>query len=349
MPGKGTIIWLQTVRILCQLEGTRVEGVEVMRHGSLFSILKILVVFSVLSLLLGTPGLASAEEATEVKVWPASQRVDPGEQFIVSIVVEPGVEIAGMQFDMTFDQSCAIVNSVEEGNLLTQGGASTYFNPGEIDNVAGAITGVYGAIISPGETVSASGTFATITLTAGMEGGTCPLNLSGVIVGDINGNAVSVSVVDGTVSVNSPPVLNPIGDKAVNEGELLTFSISAIDPDSGTLTYSASNLPLGASFDPVTRTFYWTPNYAQAGFYTNVRFEVSDGSLSDFEEITITVNQPYDDWDTNTDGAVNVLDMIRVGQHWGEVGLEGWIREDVNEDGAVNVLDMILIGQHWTG
>jgi len=321
-----------------------------MRGESLFGVLKNLALFSVLSLLLCAPGLASAQEATVVKVWPTSQRVDPGEQFIVSIVVEPGVEIAGMQFDMTFDQSCAIVNSVEEGNLLTQGGASTYFNPGEIDNAAGTITGVYGAIISPGETVSASGTFATITLTAGMEGGTCPLNLSGVIVGDINGNSVPVSVVDGTISVNSLPVLNPIGHKAVNEGELLTFTVSATDLDGDdTLTYSASNLPPGASFDPVNRTFYWTPNYAQAGIYTLVRFEVSDGSLSDFEEITITVNQPYDDWDTNTDGAVNVLDMIRVGQHWGEVGLEGWIREDVNEDGAVNVLDMILIGQHWTG
>jgi hypothetical protein len=41
--------------------------------------------------------------------------------------------------------------------------------------------------------------------------------------------------------------------------------------------------------------------------------------------------------------------MIRIGQHWGEVGIAGWIAEDVNEDGSINVLDMILIGQNWTG
>ncbi len=53
-------------------------------------------------------------------------------------------------------------------------------------------------------------------------------------------------------------------------------------------------------------------------------------------------------WDINTDGATNVLDLIRVGQHFGETGAAGWIPEDVNMDGRINVLDMILIGQHWS-
>ena len=65
-------------------------------------------------------------------------------------------------------------------------------------------------------------------------------------------------------------------------------------------------------------------------------------SFPDFDAILL-------DWDPNTDGAVNVLDMIMVGQHWDETGSTGWIREDVNEDGTISVLDMILIGQHWTG
>ena len=55
------------------------------------------------------------------------------------------------------------------------------------------------------------------------------------------------------------------------------------------VTYSASNLPSGASFDPPTHTFSWTPTYAQAGVYPNVHFEVYDGSSSDTEDITITV------------------------------------------------------------
>ena len=55
----------------------------------------------------------------------------------------------------------------------------------------------------------------------------------------------------------------------------------------------------------------------------------------------------YADWDTNKDGSVNVLDMIVVGQRFGETGDRGWIDQDATHDGKINVLDMILIGQHW--
>jgi hypothetical protein len=93
-----------------------------------------------------------------------------------------------------------------------------------------------------------------------------------------------------TVSnVNRPPVLNAIGNKTVNEGVLLTFTISASDPDGDSLTCSASNLPQGASFSSSTRTFSWTPGFSQAGTYANIHFAVSDGTLTDSEDITIPV------------------------------------------------------------
>ncbi len=88
---------------------------------------------------------------------------------------------------------------------------------------------------------------------------------------------------------NHPPVLNPIGDKSINKGSLLEFTISAYDPDGDPLTYSADNLQAGATFDPATRTFSWTPDYGQSGSYPNVHFEVTDGYLTDTEDITITV------------------------------------------------------------
>jgi len=95
------------------------------------------------------------------------------------------------------------------------------------------------------------------------------------------------------ININQAPALDLIGDKSALEGELLQFTISATDPDGDSLTYSASNLPLGASF--VGQTFSWTPAAGQAGSYPGVRFEVTDGRLTDWEEITITVtaaNQP---------------------------------------------------------
>jgi len=82
----------------------------------------------------------------------------------------------------------------------------------------------------------------------------------------------------------------------------------ASDADGDQLVYSASNLPDGASFDPNTRTFSWTPRYDQAGVYS-VRFEVTDGQSTDYEDVTITIIQLYEDWDVNGDDAVNVFDM----------------------------------------
>ena len=319
-----------------------------MKYRNLFNIAKVLPLAVVLTLGLFPPGMASAQETTIVSVSAPSQ-VNSGEQFTVDIVVQPGEAIAGVQFDLAFDQSLVTADGVAEGNLLSQGGATTYFNPGGIDNVAGTINGVAGAIITPGQTISTAGIFVTNTLTAGTGGGTCPLTLSAVVVGDINGQPVPVSIVDGEVVINQPPQLNLIGEKSVDEGQLLTFTILATDPDGDPLSYSASNLPSGAAFDPDTRAFSWTPRSDQAGTYSNVHFEVSDGEFTDAEDVTITVVKLYEDWDVNSDGTANVLDMILVGQHWGETGLNGWIREDANEDGTVNVLDMIIIGQNWTG
>ncbi len=90
---------------------------------------------------------------------------------------------------------------------------------------------------------------------------------------------------------NVAPVLASIGNKNVNENSALTFQVAATDVNFGdTLTYSVTNLPSGAIFTPATRTFTWTPGYDQAGSFVNVHFEVSDGELTDTEDITITVN-----------------------------------------------------------
>jgi hypothetical protein len=86
--------------------------------------------------------------------------------------------------------------------------------------------------------------------------------------------------------VNNAPVLAAIGNKNVNEGSLLSFSVSATDSDGDSLTYSATGLPSGANF--TGQTFTWVPTYEQAGTYS-VTFTVTDGELTDSEPITITV------------------------------------------------------------
>jgi enterochelin esterase-like enzyme len=88
----------------------------------------------------------------------------------------------------------------------------------------------------------------------------------------------------------APVWTGAIGDKSVDENRTLTFTVpAAADTDGTTLTYSTDPLPAGASFNPETREFTWTPNYTQAGVYPIV-FKVSDGENVVSKGTNITVN-----------------------------------------------------------
>src|SRR5262249_17642927 len=88
------------------------------------------------------------------------------------------------------------------------------------------------------------------------------------------------------------PVLNPIGDRSVNEGSLLTFTATATDPNPGdVLTFSLDpSAPAGAAIDPVSGVFTWTPDDGPAARTVTVRVRDSGNpALDDAETITLTV------------------------------------------------------------
>jgi PKD repeat protein len=88
-------------------------------------------------------------------------------------------------------------------------------------------------------------------------------------------------------NVNQPPVLAAISNKSVHVKNLLTFPVSATDPDGDSITYLVEGLPSGAIF--AGQTFSWTPSDQQANTY-QVTFIASDGKSQDSETVTITVN-----------------------------------------------------------
>ena len=93
--------------------------------------------------------------------------------------------------------------------------------------------------------------------------------------------------------VNRPPVFEEIAAQTVDENKLLTFTVKFSDPDvedKDNITLSAEFLPGGATFDPATAVFSWTPTYDQAGVFT-VTFKADDGAgLNTTKEVQITVN-----------------------------------------------------------
>ncbi len=91
------------------------------------------------------------------------------------------------------------------------------------------------------------------------------------------------------MKVNHAPLLTQITNQTTSVGIPLTFKITASDLDNDRLTYSSGGLPDGATFDPATGTFAWTPLDRMAGTYS-VTFTVNDGVLSDSETCRIIVN-----------------------------------------------------------
>ncbi|WP_422360540.1 tandem-95 repeat protein [Reichenbachiella sp.] len=118
-------------------------------------------------------------------------------------------------------------------------------------------------------------------------------------------HTVTIFVSDGSLSdeeiitisvseVNVAPVLAITGSKTVDEETALTFTVSSTDSDlpANTLTYSldATSLAAGMAIDDLTGVFSWTPSEVQSGLH-KVTVVVSDGNLTDEEEITLMVTE----------------------------------------------------------
>jgi PKD repeat protein len=99
---------------------------------------------------------------------------------------------------------------------------------------------------------------------------------------------VTITVIE---AGNQPPILAPIGLKSVSEGQSLTFTVSATDPEGSTPSMSAFNLPLNATATDSGNgrlLFAFNPDYTQSGVYT-ITFVASDGERADSESVTIEV------------------------------------------------------------
>ena len=67
-----------------------------------------------------------------------------------------------------------------------------------------------------------------------------------------------------TVQYRPPDIASPDWLER-NQGEKIEFAVWAKDPENRPFTVSVNGLPRGATFDPLTRIFSWTPSYDQFG------------------------------------------------------------------------------------
>ena len=101
---------------------------------------------------------------------------------------------------------------------------------------------------------------------------------------------------------NTAPTLTSPGNKTVNEGDNVSFTLAASDTSGQTLTYSMTGAPAGAALNSATGAFSYTPGFnvvAHSGSGTpapvvfNVAFKVTDDgspAMEASQTITITVS-----------------------------------------------------------
>jgi hypothetical protein len=146
--------------------------------------------------------------------------------------------------------------------------------------------------------------------------------------------------------VNQAPVLNPIGNKQVNELDTLTFNVSATDGDVPVQAlkyylYSDDVTPpvnYGATLGETTGVFSWTPDELQGPGDYQFTICVEDAvHAEDCEDITITVKEVNIAPVGNPD-AYNVIDEPLVVS-----AADGVLKNDTDADEPGNELSAVLV------
>jgi hypothetical protein len=229
----------------------------------------------------GAPAGISINPATGEVLWIPTEEQGPSTNFITIRVTDDGappmsaaqtVVIVVNEVNTTPILDPVATRNVNEGDLLTFAVSATdsdlppqhlafSLDPGAPAGASMTSDGVFSW--TPGEAQGPSTNFLTIRVS---DDGSPPLSAAQIVTIIVN-------------EVNSPPVLAPIGDKIVNEGQTLTFVASASDADIPAQTLSCSlspGAPGGASINPATGVFNWTPPMGSAPATNTVTIRVTD-------------------------------------------------------------------------
>ncbi|NNF66833.1 MAG: DUF642 domain-containing protein [Gammaproteobacteria bacterium] len=147
-----------------------------------------------------------------------------------------------------------------------------------------------------------------------------------VSVSDGNGGTANDSFV-WTVnsSGNNPPTITPVADQTNNEGDTVSLSINASDPDNDTLTYSAGGLPSNLSINSNTGLISGTTTVP--GTY-NVSVTVSDGNGGTANDSFVWTVNPVGGSDQLTNGSFEnpvIIDNNGDYQFYSGTQVPGWV------------------------
>jgi hypothetical protein len=143
-------------------------------------------------------GTASAEIA--VTLSPSQLQVEENEEFTLDIMIESDVNVSGAEMQLAYDPTLVEVVSITEGNFFKQGGESTIFSKGTIDNELGTVTNIYSVIMGD-DTMLDRDVFATIKLQAKDNSGITGLEMKNVVITNSAGDKLPVTIINSEIAV----------------------------------------------------------------------------------------------------------------------------------------------------
>lgn len=191
-----------------------------------------------------------------------------------------GDNVLSFNFNGTFDPTKLQITGYDLTEALGAGGQVSI----NTNNTAGTVSLAW----AKGTAITGTGTLVFLKAKALVKGSST-VSLTSFMY---NTGTPAVVTAAGTVTLTNkkPAFATSTDTKTVNENAALAFTVVATDGDGDALTYSATGLPTGATFNAATGAFAWTPSYTQAGVYTVV-FTANDGTEnSNTLTVTITVN-----------------------------------------------------------
>jgi hypothetical protein len=226
--------------------------------------------------------------------------------YAMTIIVDKGGKIACSNVEITVSDETNAPNFNDLSNVTTDEGKPVSFSVSAIFSSGNQLK--YGAENLP------SG--ATIDSNTGEFNWTPNYTQSGTynVVFTASSDSSLVAKKTATITVNDVnwPIVSNVDDMIAEPEQELSFSVSATDPEDGTISYQALDLPYGATFDSKTGYFRWVPDANQVGEYT-IGFTATDKAVSPVTNVRITVTN-----DLNTDDAESVYNSAVVGYKTGE-------------------------------
>ncbi len=249
---------------------------------------------------------------------------------MLSLIITQSLSVTAVFDSLTNTLANPGTQQIAEGSLLSL--TTTTSN-------ATATTLHYALIAAPaGTTINTNSGLVSWTPTEAQGPSTNALLVS--VTDDLNPSFSYTNSYTAIVTeVNEPPVLQPITNRAVNAGQLLSVTNSATDLDlpANSIAYTLLNPPAGAAIGSTDGILSWTPTAGQAG--TNVISVVATdsgtpplSSTQSFQVVVTVLNiaQPM----LSVVGPANGVVVLTI---TGDTGVQYSIEATTN-----------LIGTNWT-